>query len=141
MTARLDAMGHRWITGLANYNFHIHYRSGKSNVEADALSVIDWEKDYKTLQADFIQAIVTAAIRGQGNDYIETILCSPQSIESLLPSNHDNAQVVCKSIIMSEIESNLGGSSHPDPSWNPKCMTMSNWMKVQPEDQVIGYII
>ena len=24
-TAKLDAMGHRWITGLANYNFHIHY--------------------------------------------------------------------------------------------------------------------
>ena len=73
MTAKLDAMGHRWITGLANYNFHIYYQSGKSNVEADALSRIDWEKEDKTLQADSIQAIVTAAITGQGNDYIETI--------------------------------------------------------------------
>ena len=25
-TATLDAMGHRWIAGLANYNFHIHYK-------------------------------------------------------------------------------------------------------------------
>ena len=25
-TAKLDAMGHRWIAGLANYNFHIHYK-------------------------------------------------------------------------------------------------------------------
>ena len=25
MTAKLDAMGHRWINGLANNNFHIHY--------------------------------------------------------------------------------------------------------------------
>ena len=25
MTAKLDAMGHRWNTGLANYNIHIHY--------------------------------------------------------------------------------------------------------------------
>ena len=40
-TAKLDAMGHSWIAGLANYNFHIHYKSGKSNVEADALSQID----------------------------------------------------------------------------------------------------
>ena len=70
-------MGHRWIAGLANYNFHIHYQSGKSNVEADALSRIDWEKDDKTLPADSIQAIVTAALTGQGNDYIETIPCSP----------------------------------------------------------------
>ena len=48
-TAKLDAMEHRWITGLAKYNFHIHYQSGKSNVEGDALSRIDWEKDDKTL--------------------------------------------------------------------------------------------
>ena len=36
-TAKLDAMGHRWIIGLANYNFHIHYKSGKSNVEVRCL--------------------------------------------------------------------------------------------------------
>ena len=41
----------------------------------------------------------------------------------------------------SEIEANLGGSSHPNPSWNLMCMTMSDWMKVQAEDQVIGDII
>ena len=35
-TAKLDAMGHRLITGLTNYNFQIHYKSGKSNVEACA---------------------------------------------------------------------------------------------------------
>ena len=57
-TAMLDMMGHRWITGLANYNFHIHYKSGKNNVEADALSRIDWEKCDETIQADLIQAIV-----------------------------------------------------------------------------------
>ena len=37
VTAKLDAMGHRWFVSLANYNFHLHYWSGKSNVEADAL--------------------------------------------------------------------------------------------------------
>ena len=141
MTAKLDAMGHRWITGLANYNFHIHYPIWKEQCRSNALSRIDWEKEDKTLQADSIQAIVTAAIREQGNDYIETIPCSPQTIESLLPSTHDNAQVVCKSITTSEIKSNSGGSSHPNPSWNLKCMTMSDWMKVQTEDQVIGDLI
>ena len=88
---KLDAMGHRWITSLANYNFHIHYQSGKSNVEANVLSRIDWDKDEKTIPADSIQAIVTAALTGKRNDYIETIPCSPQIIESLTPSIHDNA--------------------------------------------------
>ena len=42
-TARLDAMGQRWVASLANYNFKIFYRSEKLNVEADALSRIPWE--------------------------------------------------------------------------------------------------
>ena len=99
------------------------------------------EKDDKTLPADSIQAIVTAALTGQGNDCIETIPCSSQIIESLTPSIHDNTQVVCKSITTSEIKSNSDSSSCPDPSWNPKCMTMSDWVKVQAEDQVIGNLI
>ena len=82
-TAKLDAVGHRWVASLANYNFHLHYQSGKSNVEVDASSQINWGKNDKTLPADSIQPIVTAALTGQGNDYIETIPCSPQAIESL----------------------------------------------------------
>ena len=141
MTAKLDVMGTDGTTGLATYNFHIHYQSGKSNVEADALSRIDWGKDDKTLPADSIQAIVTAALTGQGNDHIEIIPCSPQAIESFTSSNHDNAQVVCKSMTTSEIKSDSDSSSCSDPSWNPKCMTMSDWVKVQTEDQVICNLI
>ena len=38
--AKLDATGQRWVTPLANYDFRIFYKSGKSNVEAHALSRI-----------------------------------------------------------------------------------------------------
>ena len=72
-TAKLDAMGHRWIAGLANYNFHTPYKSGKSNVEADALSQIDWGKCDNTIQADYIQAIVAAGITGQVANHIEAV--------------------------------------------------------------------
>ena len=85
-------------------------------METDALSRINWEKDDKTLQADSIQAIVTATLTGQGNDFIETIPCSPQIIESLIPSIHDNVQVGCKSITTSGIKSNTDSSSCPNPS-------------------------
>ena len=139
MTAKLDAMGHRWIAGLANYNFHLYYQSGKSNVEADALSRIDWGKADKTLPADYIQAIVTATLTGQGNDYIVTIPCNSQAIESFASSIHDNAQVVCKSMTTSEMEPDSESYSCPDPSWN--CITMSDWVKVQAEDQVIKDLI
>ena len=39
-STKLDATGQRWIAALANYNFSLHYRLGKTNVEADALSRI-----------------------------------------------------------------------------------------------------
>ena len=42
---------------------------------------------------------------------------------------------------MSEIESNSDSSICPDPSWNPKFMTLSDWVNVQAEDQVIGNLI
>ena len=38
------ATGQRWVASLANYNFKIFYKSGKLNVEADAMSHIPWEK-------------------------------------------------------------------------------------------------
>ena len=50
-TAKLDVTGQRWIANLANYNFKIHYRSRKSNIDADALSQIPWD----VVQVDHIQ--------------------------------------------------------------------------------------
>ena len=105
-TAKLDVMGHRWITGLANYNFHIHYKSGKSNVEADALSRIDWDKCDESIQADSIQAIVEAAITGNVANHIEAIPCSPQTINSLLPSI-PNTPIVSKAITQSSGQNQL----------------------------------
>ena len=37
-TANLDATGHRLVGELAEFNFTIRYRPGKSNVDADTLS-------------------------------------------------------------------------------------------------------
>ena len=140
-TAKLDAMRLRWVASLANYNFHLHYQSGRSNMEADALSRIDWGKSNQTLPAESIQAIVTAALTGQGKDYIKTIPCSHQAIESFALSVHDNAQIVCKAITMPEIDSDSDSSCGLDPLWNPNCMNTSDWVRLQAEDSVICDLI
>ena len=41
-TAKLDVASHCWVTSLANYNFRLHYRVGKTNIDADALSRVSW---------------------------------------------------------------------------------------------------
>ena len=42
-TAKLDATGQQWVASLVNYNFKIFYKSGKLNIEADALLRIPGE--------------------------------------------------------------------------------------------------
>ena len=83
VTAKLDAMGHRWIAGLANYNFHIHYPSGKSNVEADALSRIDWEKDDKTQLIPF-RLLLLLSLQGKEMSTLKLFLAVLKSL-NLLP--------------------------------------------------------
>ena len=40
--AKLDAASHHWVASLANYNFRLNYRAGKTNIDADALSRVSW---------------------------------------------------------------------------------------------------
>ena len=37
-SAKLNATGLRWIGDLTDFNFTIHYRPGKANIDADTLS-------------------------------------------------------------------------------------------------------
>ena len=37
-TAKLDAVGHRWMAALGAYDFSVRYKSGATNIDADALS-------------------------------------------------------------------------------------------------------
>ena len=40
-SARLDAIGHRWVNALAGYNFSLEYQRGKDNTVADFLSRVE----------------------------------------------------------------------------------------------------
>ena len=92
-------------------------------------------------QPESIQAIVTAALTGQGKDYIKAIPCSHQAIESFVSPVHDSAQVVCKSMTMPDIVSDSGSSHGIDLSWNPNCMNTLEWVRVEVEDPAIHDLI
>ena len=44
-TAKLNAVGHRWVGELADFRFEIKYRPGKANVDADTLSRLPLDID------------------------------------------------------------------------------------------------
>ena len=82
-TAKLDATGQRWVASLANYNFKIFYRSGKLNVEVDALSCIPWE----STQMKNVEPLI-----------VKTMLQSKMESEINFPEEHFPERVLLKSM-------------------------------------------
>ena len=64
--AKLDATSQRCVASLASYNFKLHYKSGKLNVEADMLSQIPWEQEgtLHTLDTVLVKAITNGGCSG-----------------------------------------------------------------------------
>jgi transposase InsO family protein len=83
-TAKLDATGHRWVSQLANYNFGIEYKTGKSNKDADALSRIQWPKESPFhVHSQSVRAILNKPTVG----LVETV-CFAQNVVPTVESSH-----------------------------------------------------
>ena len=72
-TAKLDATGHRWLARVAAYDFSIHYKAGKANQDADALS------RYNTIQSDVTSAVCQSVQAEPG--YAFTLPISDKVVE------------------------------------------------------------
>ena len=80
-TAQLDATSQRWIASLANNTFGLHYKCGKSNIEADALSRIphDIERKEVEVNSESVKAIINAMQLGdfsELNENLNLLVCN-----------------------------------------------------------------
>ena len=82
-TAKLDAIGQRWVGSLASYNFKIFYKSGKLNVEADVLSCIPWENT----QVEHMEPLI-----------VKIMLQSKLETETSLPNEYLPVDLLLKSM-------------------------------------------
>ena len=99
-TAKLDAASHCWFTGLANYNFRLHYKAGKANIDADVLSRVFWpgcmpdnSGTYLKVTATAVQAVQEAALKGPA-DPIEAYSCDLHILNPI----QDSKQVACMTL-------------------------------------------
>ena len=67
-SAKLDACGQRWIASLANFNFRLFYKTGKTNIEADTLSRIPRE-EYHELASPVVKALLKVSKEADWTDY------------------------------------------------------------------------
>ena len=81
-TAKLDATRQRWVASLANFNFKIFYKSGKLNVEADALLCMPWE----SAQVEHIEPLI-----------VKTMQQSKLESEISFPGKHFPEKLLLKS--------------------------------------------
>ena len=113
-SAKLDAIGQRWVASLGPYNFSLHYNPGCHNTVADSLSRIPWENVVFQDEVDY--NIVKAMVhKGEMNSTSNT---EPELL-------FDD----CK-IYMKQLVSSLAGK-----------MTKTQWQKEQLQDAEIGPVL
>lgn len=87
-TAKLTAVGHRWVGELSDFRFNIKYRPGKTNIDADTLSRVPLDINDLTAVCteELSQEVVSAAWEGtrvaQQKDvaWVAALLASSQDV-------------------------------------------------------------
>ena len=100
---------------MANYNFTIQYRSGQSNVEADALSRISWPK--------VLDGTDTVDVENMDTHIVNAIITGSRSMSSLIESISSSPEIVPKELISDSNEPPL------------------DWFKLQRADPSLATII
>ena len=117
MMDKLDTASHCWVARLANYNFQLYYRAGKTNIDADALSRVPWLACMPDTSDTNIQVIAVAVWAMQD----AALEGSVSPIKAYSSNVH----------ILDSVEA----------SQQVTCMTTDDWHQVQLADPVLGLVI
>ena len=116
-TAKLDAASHCWVASLANYNFRLHYQSGKTNINTDALSRVSWPECMPDNLGTSLK-VNAAAIRAIQEAALDQPACPIEAFSydlHVIGAIQDSQQVAQ--------------------------MTLDDWQQAQEVDPVLGIII
>ena len=81
-TAKLDTCGQRWVSAIAPMNFTLHYKPGRTNIDADALSRLTC---LEKIDHEEVQAILKGCLE-QPKFLWEAYACSARVTEDLKPN-------------------------------------------------------
>ena len=115
-TAKLDAVSHCWVASLANYNFRLHYRAGKANIDADALLRVSWPGCMPDSSGTHLKA-AAAAVQAVHEATLKGLVSHNRGLQ--LWSAHFNAIQESKQVA---------------------CMTLEDWHQAQ-VDPVLSLVI
>ena len=149
-TAKLDACGHRWVAALANYNFKIHYRSGKLNVEADALSRLNTcEQTQTPEQCSARQDVEQTVLADSTDTKTEHQSVEPDICQAVLsvntetqPEPHSVKQDVVEAVltIHTEPQPELVQHDNANDNYPTAVIKTEDWVTGQESDLVLSKV-
>ena len=117
-TPNLDALSHRWVSALADFQMSIEYMTGADNKVADALS---WVKD--RLPPKAVKELIDFARNNTPVELAEvdnpTLITKEEAL--------DHEVVIQSRVLMAKRQV-------------PKQVSMEYWIKLQKQDTVIGHV-
>ena len=98
-TAKLDALGHRWLADLSSYHFEVFYKPGKLNSDADGLSrrpypEQEMQKSTKQVSEAVFQELCKLLTTGEFEGVAESLGVSPSIAQCQAMSIGDNVTEV-----------------------------------------------
>ena len=122
-TAKLDATGQRLVANLANYTFSIKYKSGKTNVDVDALSRNPWD-----IQVD------TAIVK--------SIINEERSTQTpLYESYGPNTNLLHPEVVIAKGGCATGIVPPELETAKTTTMTREDWIAAQKQDSVLNQLV
>ena len=132
-TAKLDAVGHRWMATLGAYNFTVSYKAGTSNLDADALSRRIPRSSRPTVGSSQLPEATEVSV-----DTVKTVL----NAQGVSPGVTSFAATRCFAVRSASLS--VQDSTKNDVPSPRKCHEFKgsiDWRKAQQDDAVLKQVV